>query len=84
MTFNVQDIARRFAVSTSTVSAWIANGELPAVNVSRSPSSLKPRWRISEQSLSEFEQRRASSPSPAPRATTRRRAAGDDSIIKFY
>ncbi|WP_171473414.1 helix-turn-helix domain-containing protein [Frigoriglobus tundricola] len=64
----VRDAAERFGVGPATVLAWIRAGELPAVNVSRSPRSKKPRWRVSEAALAAFEARRAGTPPPSARA----------------
>jgi hypothetical protein len=83
VTYDIKTIAARYQCSPSTVSAWIANGELRAVCVSRSASSRKPRWRITDAALSEFEARRAAGPVAAP-VTRRRKAADDDQIIQFY
>jgi hypothetical protein len=45
---DVKSVAARFGVSCSIVASWIRNGELAAINVSRSASSRKPRFRIAE------------------------------------
>lgn len=56
--YTPQDISERYAVALSTVLNWIKNGELQAVNVSKSKTSQKPRWRISKTALRDFEQAR--------------------------
>ncbi|HVL16062.1 MAG TPA: helix-turn-helix domain-containing protein [Gemmata sp.] len=82
--YTVSDISTRYGVTAHTVIAWIHSGDLSAVNVGRGSSGGKPRWRISEEALAAFEQRRASAPAtPVPkfRAARRRR---DDDVIAFY
>ena len=83
MTFDIKQLSKRYAVSSSTVTSWIRNGELAACCVSRSPSSRKPRYRVTEAALADFEALRAAVPVP-PKATRRRKATGDDQIIQFY
>jgi hypothetical protein len=56
--FTIHDIRQRYGVTIQTVLGWIRSGELRAVNVSRHPESRKPRWRISEEALAEFERDR--------------------------
>lgn len=78
--FTVEDLTKRFGVTVHTVLAWIRSGELRAVNVGRSPGARKPRWRTTEQALSEFEALRTPTP-PPPRAKRRKRPAD---VIEFY
>lgn len=66
MTFSVRDICERYGVGAHTVLAWIRSGELRAINVGRSPSAKKPRWRITPEAIAAFELRRSPSPPPAP------------------
>jgi excisionase family DNA binding protein len=54
MTFSVRQVAERFHIGEHTVLAWIRSGELPAVNVGRSPGG-KPHWRITSEALQAFE-----------------------------
>lgn len=56
-------IARRYAVNVGKVLAWIASGELAAVNVG--DGAKRPRWRITPEALADFERRRAAQPRPA-------------------
>jgi hypothetical protein len=82
-TFSVKDVAERYGVEVHTVLAWIKSGELaPAVNVSRKINSRKPRWRITQQALDDFEALRASTP-PPPKLQRRKRAEKAD-VIEFY
>lgn len=80
-TFSVKEVAERYGVSPSTVSAWIAKGEMRAVNVSRSFASRKPRYRITDAALSEFDCFRAAVPVAVPE---RKGWKQDDNIINFY
>ena len=73
----VQQIAdERYGVSPHTVLAWIARGELRAVNVARSANGAKPRWRISEEALKAFEASRTPGP-PAVRTRRRKQVAAE-------
>ena len=80
MTYSVRQIAERFGVSDRTVLLWIRNSELRATNCSRSLASKKPRYRISETALQDFETLRQA-PS-APSRKHRKRKPAD--IIEFY
>jgi excisionase family DNA binding protein len=76
----VQDVQKRYGVTSKTVLGWIHSGELSAINVGRRPGSKKPRWRISEDALSAFEQRRTSS-APPPKMRSRPK---EPEVIQFY
>jgi excisionase family DNA binding protein len=78
--YTVQDIQERYGVTDHTVLGWIRSGELRAINVGRRPGARKPRWRITQEALEDFEARRAPTP-PAPRARRKRQPAG---VIEFY
>lgn len=78
--FTVAAVAERYGVTAATVLAWIRGGELAAVNVSRSFSSRKPRYRISTAALEAFEAHRA----PAPPLTHRHRRKRPGGVIEFY
>jgi excisionase family DNA binding protein len=80
MTLTVRDITTRYGVSEGTVLGWIRSGELRAVNVGRHPGSKKPRWRITTEALTAFEQMRTPTP-PAPRVRWKKRPA---EVIEFY
>jgi excisionase family DNA binding protein len=67
--FNIRQIAARCGVSVRTVRAWIRAGELKAVNLSRTPGSRKPRWRVTQAALDAFLALRTSS---GPAARTKR------------
>ena len=80
VTHSVADVAKRYGVGTGTVLAWIASGELKALNVSRSARAKRPLWRISEASLVAFEAARTPNP-PASKARRRQRSA---EVVQFY
>ena len=81
MTYSVKQIAERYGVSIRTVQdVWIANGDLKAVCVSRSLSSKKKKYRITESALQEFELLRQA-PSAPPRKRRKKQSAD---VIEFY
>ena len=80
MTYSIRDLQNRFSITEQTVLTWIHSGELKAVNVGRSMDRKIPRWRVTEQALAAFEERRTPSP-PVPH--TRRRKQ-DGKIVEFY
>ena len=59
---SVSDVAKRYTVGAHTVLAWIRNGDLKAIDVSRVGSMGRPRYKITEQALAEFEKRRSTAP----------------------
>jgi hypothetical protein len=61
----VRDVARRYRVSPDKVRAWIARGELRAINTA-SAMCGKPRFVIPPEALTDFERRRDASPPPIP------------------
>jgi excisionase family DNA binding protein len=80
MYYTVSDVSRTYNVNLNTVLGWISSGELKAVNVGRAPGRKKPRWRIPESALAEFERLRT--PSAIPPRTNRRRQSAD--TVNFY
>jgi len=80
MTLSVRSLSERYAVSEHTVLGWIRSGELRALNVGRRPGAKKPRWRITEQALLEFELART--PTPSLPRTRRRKQPGE--VVQFY
>ena len=56
-------VARRLGVSKGTVIGYCEDGSMPAVNVARSTATRK-RWRMSEEDIETFENRRANKPAP--------------------
>ncbi len=73
MTFTVKALCERYSVTEGTVLTWIRSGELKAINVGKRFGAKKPRWRVTQEAISAFELRRATSP-PVPRAPRRKRS----------
>jgi excisionase family DNA binding protein len=71
-------IAERLGIDAHKVVAWIAAGQLVAVNVS--DGAKRPRWRIAPEALEQFLRRRQSKPAAAP---VRRRQQPKD-VIEFF
>jgi hypothetical protein len=74
----VAEFAHRYRVSPDKVRAWIARGELAAVNTATVLCG-KPRWVILPDALASFERRRAGGPTPKP-AKRRKRTE----FVDFY
>jgi hypothetical protein len=72
----VADAAARYRVSPDKVRAWIARGELAAVNTAAVLCG-KPRWVIMPEALAAFERRRAGGPPPKVQRRPRRLAVRD-------
>jgi transposase len=75
----VREFARRYRVSEDKVRAWVARGELKAINTAAALCG-KPRWVILPEALAEFEKARRGGPAPKPQRQRRRRAQE----IDFY
>lgn len=73
------EAARLLRVKPEKVRAWIAKGELRAVNVG---DRTRPRWRIMAADLASFLARRSATPPPKP--APRRRRKQSAGIIEFY
>jgi len=69
----VAEVAKRYRVNATHVITWIANGDLVAINTSN--TSQRPRWKISEQALADFEKKRSSKPADEPKPKRTRRPA---------
>jgi len=67
MHYTPPQIAKELGVNNDKVLAWIHAGELSAINVATSPHALKPRYRVSDEALQEFKQRRAVTTHKVPR-----------------
>jgi hypothetical protein len=65
------EIARERRVSINKVLAWIAAGELAAINMATRVDGERPRWRISRAALAAFDVKRTTIAPPL--ATPRRR-----------
>ena len=65
-------VAKLLGVSKGTVIGYCEDGSMPAVNVARSTATRK-RWRMSEEDVETFEQRRGNKPPTTPEAKSSRR-----------
>jgi hypothetical protein len=63
--FTVRQIREKFLVTEATVLAWIASGELRALNCGTSVKNKKPRYRIRAADLEAFEAARLTAPAPS-------------------
>jgi hypothetical protein len=74
----VADLARRYRVLPDKVRAWIARGELAAVNTA-AVACGRPRWVVLPDALATFERRRSGAPARPVRR--KRRQTGQ---IDYY
>jgi excisionase family DNA binding protein len=73
-------IAKRLNVSPDKVRGWIAKGELNATNVATGKGG-RPRYRVSETDLADFQKKRQPS---KPSAPAPRRRKKDPHVIEFF
>ena len=73
-------VAKQLGVSPDKVRGWIAKGELPATNVATGKGG-RPRYRISETDLAEFQKKRQPSKPPVPAPRRRKK---DPNVIPFF
>ncbi len=73
-------LAERWGVSADKVLGWIKGGDLPATNIAKRPGG-RPRYRISEDAIREFERKRQPEKPPAP---TRRRRKKDPDVTEYF
>ena len=74
------ELAKRWRVKPERVIAWIKSGELRAFDVSSRPGVGKPRYRIPQDAIIEFENRR----SAAQVKTTRRMRQQPADVIEYF
>lgn len=80
-TLSPKQVADRLGVSVDKIRGFITNGELDATNVA-APTSSRPRWRISEANLTEFQKRRQpTKPTPTAKRPSRKR---DDGVKEYF
>ena len=79
-TLSPQEIAKRHRVGVEKVINWIKKGELSAFDVGTVRGSQRPRFRVTESALENFEKNRTVV-APPPRARRRRR---DTSIREYF
>ena len=60
------EVAAYFGVKVDKVLHWIRTGELRAINTAMNPGG-RPRFRVLEKDLADFENRRAGHVEPTPR-----------------
>jgi hypothetical protein len=70
--FTIRDLARRWRVGTGKVRQFLYRGELVGVNVAADPLG-RPQWRITAESVEQFEKRRRSGPPPESSRQRQRR-----------
>jgi len=81
-TFSVRDLVTIYSVTEQTALGWIAQGDLAAINVGRTLGKKKPRWRITEKALADFELLRAAQ--TAPPTTRRRKKKLSSDVVEFF
>ncbi|MHB1426943.1 MAG: helix-turn-helix domain-containing protein [Gemmataceae bacterium] len=75
-----RDVARRLGVSVDKVRAWIASGELRAIDVALRRGG-RPRWRITAEDLDAFLVSRSVAPVPVVRRRFERSHASSSAAI---
>ncbi|MCA9062831.1 MAG: helix-turn-helix domain-containing protein [Planctomycetaceae bacterium] len=75
------ELANNWGIGVDKVLNWIRNGHLKAINVA-STETGRPRYRITEDAISEFQEARRPVPPPKLPRTRRRKPAGD--VIEFF
>jgi hypothetical protein len=75
--YTVADLCRRWKVGADKVRAFLRRGELVGVNVAASLSG-RPQWRITAESVEQFEGRRSSAPPPRPARRRRKK------VYRYY
>jgi transposase len=73
-------IAKRYGVDPHKVLSWIKRGELHAIDVAGQTGG-RPRYRISQEAIAQFEARRSAEPSPK---ITRVRRQRDQLVEEFF
>lgn len=76
--FTTKQVATELGICRETVAALIRSGQLAAINVSLSPSSRRPRYRVSERELETFKRERS-----VERSATQRRSHRTTSYTRF-
>lgn len=79
MIYTPPQVAERWGVKPESVIALIRRGSLPAFTVSP-PTSRRPRWKITEAAVADFENGRQEPQA----ATTKRPRRKQGDVIAFY
>jgi len=74
-------VAERWSCSTERVLGLIHGGHLKAFSISN-PGSKRPRYRISESAVKEFEDAASTQPPPKPKRPQKKPKS--DHVIEFY
>jgi hypothetical protein len=74
--FTVTDLARRWRIGEDKIRAFLRRGELVGLNVAANMSG-KPQWRVTVESVEQFERKRTSAPPPKPQRRRRSPALVD-------
>ncbi len=69
--YSVTDLCRRWRVGPDKIRRFLLRGELVGVNLATNLSA-RPQWRITRESVEQFERRRSSAPLPKPPRQRRR------------
>ena len=78
------EVASRLGLTkVDVVRSWISNGELPASNVA-SDLRGRPTWRIREQDLNDFLERRRTVPAAAEPVRRRRRPRDPEPVTRYF
>lgn len=78
-----KELAARWRCSVQHVLTLIGNGQLPGFNVASNPHGKKPRWRIAEADVLDFERRRAGVPVELHK-TRRHRRPRLSEVVEFF
>jgi predicted site-specific integrase-resolvase len=70
--FSPDYVAKLFGVTKGTVIGWCVDGTMPAVNVARA-AAKRARWRMSEEDIETFNNRRANKPEAKAESKSSRR-----------
>src|SRR5262249_52146932 len=63
--YTVADLSKRWRIGEDKVRIFLRKGELVGVNLATNLSG-RPQWRITPESVEQFERRRSSAPPPRP------------------
>jgi hypothetical protein len=77
--YSVADLCRRWKIGAGKIHGFLRRGELIGVNVA-SKLIGRPQWRITAESVQQFELRRSSAPLPKPQ----RRRSRQQRMVDFY
>ena len=76
-----KEIAAAYRVNVSKILTEIHSGRLKAIDVSSTPGSGRPRWRVDPADLEAWERSRTCSP-PEPKVRRRRRK--DPDLVEYF